>query len=104
MRSIKVAASCRRFLLGIYARERWRPQGCELSPSLFLLHINDMLKDSSIHCYADDNTVEAVYSGRASLSRVNVDQCRSKLVFSVEASLQNDSLWGERNMIQFNQY
>ena len=45
------------------------PQGYVLSPTLFLLHINDMLGDSSIHCYADDSTVDAVYSDRANLSR-----------------------------------
>ena len=49
------------------------PQGCVLSPKLLLLYINDMLKDSSIHCYADDSTVNAVYFGRASLCRENVD-------------------------------
>lgn len=36
----------------------------------FLLYINHMLEDSSIHFYADDSTVNAVlYSGRAGLSR-----------------------------------
>ena len=58
---------------------------------MFLLHINDMLEDSSIHCYADDSTVDTVYSGRASLSRGNAEQSRNKLVPSVEASLDNIS-------------
>ena len=78
------------------------PQGCVLFPRLFLLHINDMLEDSSIHCYADDSTVDAVYSGPASISRENVEQCRNKLVSSVEASLDNVSSWGERNLVHFN--
>ncbi|XP_045537571.1 synaptic vesicle glycoprotein 2B [Papilio machaon] len=36
------------------------PQGCVLSPTLFLLHINDMLQISNIHCYADDSTGDAL--------------------------------------------
>ena len=60
------------------------PRGCVLSPTLFLLHINVMLEDSSIHCYADDSTVDSVYSGRASLSRENAKQCRNKLVSRLE--------------------
>ena len=79
---------CRRFLLQTYTRERWRSQRV-----LFFLHINDMLEDSSIHCYADDSTVDAVYAGQPSLSRENVDQCRNKLVCFVEASLENVSSW-----------
>lgn len=41
------------------------PQGCVLSPTLFFLHINDMLQISGIHCYADDSTGDAYYTGRA---------------------------------------
>ena len=78
------------------------PQGCVLSPTLFLLHINDMLKDSSIHCYADDSTVDAVYSGRTSLSRENAEQCWNKLVSSDEASLENVSIRGKKNLVQCN--
>ena len=75
------------------------PQGCVVSP--VLLHINDMLENSSIHCYADDSTVDAVYSSRASLSRENAEQCRNKLMSSIEASLDNVSSRGERNFVQF---
>ncbi|XP_059053792.1 uncharacterized protein LOC131848053 [Achroia grisella] len=32
------------------------PQGSVLSPTLFLLHINDLLTTVNIHCYADDST------------------------------------------------
>ena len=36
------------------------------------------------------------------LSRENAEQCRNKLVSSVEASLDNVSSWGEGNLVQFN--
>ena len=72
------------------------PQGCVLSPTLFLLHIYDILENSSIHCYADD------YSDRTSFSWENVDQCRKNLVSSIEASLRNVSSEGERDLVQFN--
>ena len=78
-----------------FCSERWRSPKM-LSPTLFLLH---MLKDSNIHCYADDSPVDAFCFGRASVSRENDDQCRNKLVSSVEASLGNVFLWGERNLI-----
>ena len=70
------------------------PQGCVLSPLLFLLHINAMLEDSNIHCYADGSTVDAVYFG-CSCSRENAEQCRNKLVSSVVTALENVSSWGE---------
>ena len=77
-------------------------QGCVLPPTLFLLHINDMLEDSTIHCYADNSTVDPVRPGRASLSQKNVDQSRNKFVSSVEVSLGNVSSWGKRNLVRFN--
>ena len=64
------------------------PQGCVLSPTLFLLHINDMLQISSIHCYADDSTGDALYTGRANISREIVNESRNKLVSEIEASLK----------------
>lgn len=38
------------------------PQGSVLSPTLFLLHVNDMLSIDDIHCYADDSTGDAFYT------------------------------------------
>ncbi|CAK1584682.1 unnamed protein product [Parnassius mnemosyne] len=70
-------------------------QGCVLSPSLFLLHINYMLQTGSIHCYADDSTGGALYTGRANISRENVAEYRNKLVSEVESLLNNVSDWGD---------
>ncbi|CAG4978252.1 unnamed protein product [Parnassius apollo] len=77
-------------------------QGCVLSPTLFLLHINDMLHTRNIHCYADDSTGDALYTGRANISRENVSECRDKLVSEVESLLDSVSDWGRLNLVQFN--
>lgn len=78
------------------------PQGCVLSPTLFLLHVNDMLQISGIHCYADDSTGDALYTGHSNISRENVIECRNKLVSEVENTLSKVSDWGRRNLVQFN--
>ena len=46
--------------------------GCVLFPTLFLLHIRDMLEIVLSH----DSTMDAVYFGCAKISRENVDQCQ----------------------------
>ena len=66
-----------------------------------------ILIDSNKH--ADDSTVDAVCSSCASLSRENIDQCRNKLMSSVqnklmsslsaEVSLGNVSSLGEKNLV-----
>ncbi|XP_045492437.1 uncharacterized protein LOC123691896 [Colias croceus] len=78
------------------------PQGCVLSPTLFLLHINDMLQISNIHCYADDSTGDASYTGHANFSRENVDECRNTLVSKIETLLEEVSKWGRKNLVEFN--
>ncbi|RVE40593.1 hypothetical protein evm_014757, partial [Chilo suppressalis] len=50
------------------------PQGCVLSPTLFLLHINDMLQIDGIHCYADDSTVETLLNRVTNWGRLNLVQ------------------------------
>lgn len=35
------------------------PQGCLLSLTQFLMHINDKLQEAYIHCYADDTMGDA---------------------------------------------
>ncbi|CAK1593568.1 unnamed protein product [Parnassius mnemosyne] len=70
--------------------------------ALFLLHINDMLLTGSIHCYADDSTGDALYTGRANISRENVAEYRDKLVSEVESLLNKVSDWGRLNLFQFN--
>ncbi|CAK1594049.1 unnamed protein product [Parnassius mnemosyne] len=61
-----------------------------------------MLQASSIHCYADDSTGDALYTGRANISRENVAEYRNKLVSEVESLLSKVSDWGRLNLVQFN--
>lgn len=57
------------------------PQGSVLSPTLYILHINYMLLTSDIHCYADDSTGDRDrYTGRANVSRQQVEEDRQELV------------------------
>ncbi|CAG9790629.1 unnamed protein product [Diatraea saccharalis] len=69
------------------------PQGCVLSPTLFLLHINEMLQISGIHCFADDSTKDSTYNGRANISRESVIESRNQLVSDIESSLEEVSNW-----------
>lgn len=78
------------------------PQGSVLSPTLFILHINDLLQISNIHCYADDSTGDAHYLGRANAPVSEVMKGRAELVSSVECSLEQVTDWGKRNQVQFN--
>lgn len=78
------------------------PQGCVLSPTLFILHINDLLSIDSIYCYADDSTGDARYFGRASLPRSSVEESHVRLVSEIENSLEKVSNWGRDNLVEFN--
>ncbi|GBP49981.1 hypothetical protein EVAR_37066_1 [Eumeta japonica] len=44
------------------------PQGCVLSPTLFILDNNDLLKIDNFRCCADDSTVDALYLGHTNIS------------------------------------
>lgn len=56
------------------------PQGYVLFPTLFLLHVSDVLHISNIRINADEYE-DALYTGRASVSQY-VDKCLNKLKYS----------------------
>lgn len=76
-------------------------QATMLSPTLFLLHFNRMLYNNSIHCYADDRTVDIIYAGRVNISRAQVDENQNRLVSGIETSLVKVSQC-EQNLISLN--
>ncbi|GBP16727.1 Cytochrome P450 4c3 [Eumeta japonica] len=45
------------------------PQRCILCPTLFMLHMNDLLKIVNVCCYANDSTIDALCSGYTNISR-----------------------------------
>lgn len=78
------------------------PQGSVLSPTLFILHINDMLSLGNIHCYADDSTVHGRYCYGPPGCRDGTVSGREDLVIELNRSLDLISTWGSRNMVEFN--
>lgn len=78
------------------------PQVSVLSPTLFLLHINDMLPIEGIHCYADDSTGSTFYSGRAIIPYSVVVESREQLVSQGENILARIAEWGHQNLVKFN--
>lgn len=78
------------------------PQGSVLSPTLFLLHINDMISLGNIHCYADDSTVHMGYLGHAAAGRAEIAESRENLVVELDRELDLVSKWGIANLVEFN--
>ncbi|RVE47834.1 hypothetical protein evm_007589 [Chilo suppressalis] len=78
------------------------PQGSVLSPTLFLLHINDLIPLVNILCYADDSTVHARYFGHAAAGQVETMEKRENLVVELNRALDHISEWGTRNLVEFN--
>lgn len=77
-------------------------QCCVQSTTLFLLHINDMLQISSIHCYVDDSKGDALYTVRTNISCESVIESRNKLLSETEISLEKVSEGDRLNLVHFN--
>ncbi|KAG5898379.1 hypothetical protein JTB14_015810 [Gonioctena quinquepunctata] len=65
------------------------PQGSMLAPTLFLLHINDLLKATScpVHSFADDSTLHTAFSSRAPISARETRNERGRNVNNINMDL-----------------
>lgn len=80
------------------------PQGSVLSPTLFLLHINDLLAitQNPVYSFADDSTLISSFSSARPLSVQDSNRRRNAQIESINNDLEIIAKWGLRNMVEFN--
>jgi hypothetical protein len=80
------------------------PQGSVLSPTLFLLFINDLLSitSSPIHSYADDSTLHYSFHFERRPTQSQLAHARTVALEQLTSDLSRISNWGRENMVVFN--
>jgi hypothetical protein len=80
------------------------PQGAVLSPTLFLMFIDDLLSTTSntIHSYADDSTLHASSSFRCAPRTIDRAPGHVNISESVTSDLGRIDRWGLDNRVAFN--
>ena len=80
------------------------PQGSVLSPTLFLIFINDLLSvtSSPIHSYADDSTLHYSFHFERRPSQLQLAIAREAALERLASDLSRISNWGRENMVVFN--
>ncbi|CAG9815721.1 unnamed protein product [Phaedon cochleariae] len=80
------------------------PQESILAPTLFLLHINDLLKATScpVHSFADDSTLHTAFSSRAPIQARQIRNERGRNVDNINMDLATILERGSINLVDFN--